>query len=63
MYELERERFEIVTYPEKERKEVADILPESAVSDTVDAISKDPDRWVDFMMKYELGFEKPEPKR
>ena len=28
-----------------------------------DEISKDPDRWVDFMMKYELGLDKPDPKR
>ena len=26
-------------------------------------ISKDTDKWVDFMMKYELGLEKPDPKR
>ncbi|NBD25010.1 VIT1/CCC1 transporter family protein [Paenibacillus glycinis] len=68
MAELERERFEIVMYPEKERQEVADILhawnlPDSAISQAVDTISKDPDRWIDFMMKHELGLEKPEPKR
>ncbi len=26
-------------------------------------IAKDKNRWVDFMMKYELGLEKPDPKR
>lgn len=26
-------------------------------------ISKDKDRWVEFMMKYELGLDKPDPKR
>ena len=28
-----------------------------------DEIAQDKDRWVDFMMKYELGMEKPDPKR
>ena len=66
--ELERERREIVELPDREREEVAAILrewniPESAINETVDAMSKDPEKWVDFMMKYELGLEKPEPKR
>jgi VIT1/CCC1 family predicted Fe2+/Mn2+ transporter len=66
--ELGREYREIVELPDKEREEVADVLrswhiPESAIASAVDAISENPDRWVDFMMKYELGLEKPEPKR
>jgi len=28
-----------------------------------DEIAQDKDRWVDFMMKYELGMDKPDPKR
>jgi predicted membrane protein (TIGR00267 family) len=29
----------------------------------VEAISKDKDKWVDFMMRFELGLEKPNPNR
>lgn len=66
--ELERERKEVVELPNREREEVADILrewniPDETVNAAVDAISKDHEKWVDFMMKYELGLEKPEPKR
>jgi VIT1/CCC1 family predicted Fe2+/Mn2+ transporter len=28
-----------------------------------DEMAKDKDKWVDFMMKYELGLEKPDPNR
>lgn len=66
--ELKREWQEVRELPHREREEVADILrewqlPEETVNAAVDSISKDPERWVDFMMKYELGLEKPEPKR
>lgn len=66
--ELERERREVIELPDREREEVADILkewgiPDEYVAPTVDAISRDHKRWVDFMMKYELGLEEPEPKR
>lgn len=66
--ELERERREIVELPHREREEVAEILEtwgmkEPEVSAAVSSISSDPDRWVDFMMKYELGLEEPDPKR
>jgi VIT1/CCC1 family predicted Fe2+/Mn2+ transporter len=29
----------------------------------VEEVSKDKDKWVELMMKYELGLEKPNPKR
>ncbi|CCQ98764.1 Vacuolar iron transporter 1 [[Clostridium] ultunense Esp] len=66
--ELERERREIIELPDREREEVAEILngwgmKEQEVEAAVDSISSDPDKWVDFMMKYELGLEEPEPKR
>ncbi|MBM6996569.1 VIT1/CCC1 transporter family protein [Paenibacillus sp. DXFW5] len=66
--ELERERREIQEVPEREKEEVADVLrrwgiPESNVQSATDSISRDPDKWVDFMMKHELGLEEPEPKR
>jgi VIT1/CCC1 family predicted Fe2+/Mn2+ transporter len=68
MSELDREYREIIELPDKEREEVADVLrswhiPEPAISSAVEAISENSDRWVEFMMKYELGLEKPEPKR
>lgn len=66
--ELKRERMEVNELPEREREEVAGILrewhlPEDIVDSAVEAISKDSERWVNFMMKYELGLEEPEPKR
>ncbi|CAG7658877.1 VIT1/CCC1 transporter family protein [Paenibacillus allorhizosphaerae] len=66
--ELERERREIVEVPEREKEEVAEILRswglrEPDINSAVEAISENPDRWVDFMMKHELGLEEPEPKR
>lgn len=66
--ELKREYREIVELPHYERKEVEDVLKEwgfeeEALQKAVDHICSDPDRWVDFMMKYELNLEKPHPKR
>jgi len=47
---------------------VADIfrgygMSEEEILPVVKAISADRDRWVDFMMRFELGFEEPDPKR
>lgn len=66
--ELKREYQEIIDLPHIERKEVEDILKEwgfeeEVLQKAVDHICSDRDRWVDFMIKYELGLEKPHPKR
>ncbi len=54
--------------PETEAAEVADVfhsygLNDEAVTTVVSAIRADKRRWVDFMMRFELGLEEPDPKR
>lgn len=54
--------------PEKEAAEVADVLRsyglgEGMVASVVNSIRADKKRWVDFMMRFELGLEEPDPKR
>jgi vacuolar iron transporter family protein len=66
--ERERELRETVELPEKETEEVADVfrgygMSEAEMAPVVKAICSDRKRWVDFMMKFELGFEEPDPKR
>jgi vacuolar iron transporter family protein len=66
--ERERELRETVELPEKETEEVADVfrgygMSEAEMGPVVKAICSDQQRWVDFMMKFELGFEEPDPKR
>ena len=69
-YESERQREirETVELPERETQEVADVFREYGMSEediqpVVKAICADQKRWVDFMMRFELGFEEPDPKR
>jgi VIT1/CCC1 family predicted Fe2+/Mn2+ transporter len=66
--ERARELRETVELPQKERDEVAEVfrgfgMTEQHIAPVVAAISADQDRWVDFMMRFELGFEKPDPLR
>src|SRR5574341_644967 len=66
--EREREKREVIEIPEEEMREVAQVFKSYGLSDresapVVDALSKDPRKWVDFMMRFELGLEKPDPKR
>jgi VIT1/CCC1 family predicted Fe2+/Mn2+ transporter len=66
--EEQRERREIVEVPEREAQEVTDVLQSVGVEPTdaatvVAAMRKKPDKWLEFMMRFELGFERPEPAR
>jgi VIT1/CCC1 family predicted Fe2+/Mn2+ transporter len=66
--EVKRELWEVDNLPEKEEDEVRDVfrgygMSEEAMTPVVNAIKADKQRWVDFMMRFELGLERPEPKR
>ncbi len=63
-----REIEETEVVPDREAEEVADIfrdygIEEIGVQQIVNALRKDQTKWVDFMMRFELGLEAPEPKR
>jgi vacuolar iron transporter family protein len=62
--ELRREHQEVRLIPEQEKQEIRDILQvygiRASTQDLLIAdLSRDKDQWVDFMMKFELGLEKP----
>jgi len=66
--EERRESWEVDNMREAEISEVRDIftaygLKGEALDSVVSALSADRKRWVDFMMRFELGLEKPDPKR
>ena len=66
--ELKREYDEVARVPETERAEVDELLAEIGLSEAtrvlaVRELTADPDQWVRFMMKYELGLEKPDPRQ
>jgi VIT1/CCC1 family predicted Fe2+/Mn2+ transporter len=69
-YESEklREEREVETVPDVEREEVAVLFREYGLSDDeiepiLRAFEANPPAWVDFMMRYELGLEQPNPRR
>ncbi len=67
-HELAREEEEILTLPEREALEVREIFRTYGLSDeesatVVESLRKRPKDWVAFMMRFELGLEKPEPSR
>src|SRR5450432_1561848 len=66
--ERAREEQETEEMPETEAAEVAEVLRsyglgDDMVTSVVNSIRSDKKRWVDFMMRFELGLEEPDPKR
>ena len=66
--EREREKREVAEIPHEEMREVAEVfqsygLTEDETWPIVQALRKQPSNWIDFMMRFELGLEKPEPRR
>ncbi len=66
--ELEREHREVREVPDRERAEVREILESFGLGPgqaepLVESIASDEKRWVDFMMRFELGLEPPQAGR
>ncbi len=66
--EREREKREVAEIPHEEMREVAEVFQEYGLTPEqtwpiVDALRQQPGKWIDFMMRFELGLEKPDPKR
>jgi VIT1/CCC1 family predicted Fe2+/Mn2+ transporter len=66
--ELAREEREIADVPDAEAREVSEILESYGVeagdaATVVASMRRTPERWRDFMMRFELGLEEPDPRR
>ena len=66
--EYRRGQWEVDNVPDKEKEEVREIFAGMGISETtqnlvVEEMSRDKEKWVDFMMRYELGLEKPDERR
>jgi VIT1/CCC1 family predicted Fe2+/Mn2+ transporter len=69
-YESERRReaAEVESVPEREKEEVRTVFAEMGLSPDLqrtvtDELAKDKKKWIDFMMKHELGLDEPDPNR
>src|SRR2546427_2420127 len=66
--ERAREELEITQMPEVEAAEVTELLQSHGLTaeesaPVVEALRRRPEAWRDFMMRFELGLEKPDPAR
>jgi len=66
--ELRREYYEVDHLPDVEKAETKLVFKEWGLSEEVQEkatteIMQDKDRWVNFMMRYELGLTRPDPSR
>jgi vacuolar iron transporter family protein len=66
--EEKREYYEVDNLRERELEETREFfanigLSESLQKQATEEISRDKKQWVDFMMKYELGLDRPDPRR
>jgi VIT1/CCC1 family predicted Fe2+/Mn2+ transporter len=66
--ERAREEDEVIRVPAAEQKEVSDIFQTYGLTPTesesvAQSLSRRPKDWVEFMMRFELGLEPPEPGR
>ena len=66
--EREREKREVAEIPHEEMREVAEVFQEYGLTmeetwPIVEALRRQPKKWIDFMMRFELGLERPDPKR
>ncbi len=63
-----REKWEVDNLPDNEKEEVRVIFADMGMSEAtqrqvVEEMAKDKEKWVEFMMRYELGLEKPDARR
>jgi VIT1/CCC1 family predicted Fe2+/Mn2+ transporter len=63
-----REEREVIEIPEEEKAEISRIfqsydVTEQEAAHVVEGLARNPKAWVDFMMKFELGLEEPDPRR
>jgi vacuolar iron transporter family protein len=66
--ERRREEAEVKSVPDIESREVEDVFEAYGISPeesrpVVQGLRRRPQAWVDFMMRFELGLEKPDPRR
>jgi vacuolar iron transporter family protein len=66
--ERRREEREIITVPHREEREIEEIfepygMTKHDIAPLLAKLKADHEKWVDFMMKFELNLERPDPSR